>query len=47
MAVVFELNGKRFIALDGGPDYKFNEAISIVVNFEKQVENDHYCNKFD
>ena len=46
MAVVFELNGKRFIALDGGPDCKFNEAISIVVNFETQVEIDHYWNKF-
>ena len=46
MAVVFKLNGERFMALDRGPDHKFNEAISIVVNCETQVEIDHYWNKF-
>ena len=46
MAVIFELNGERFMALNGGPDYKFNEAISFVVNCETQAEIDHYWNKF-
>ena len=45
MAVVLELNGERFMVLNGGHDYKFNEAISIVVNCETQVEIDHYWNK--
>lgn len=39
---VFELNGQRFMALDGGPLFKFNEAISFVVNCETQEEIDHY-----
>ena len=40
MAVEFELDGQQFIALNGGPVFKFNEAISFVVNCETQAEID-------
>jgi predicted 3-demethylubiquinone-9 3-methyltransferase (glyoxalase superfamily) len=36
MTVSFELDGQRFIALNGGPDFKFNEAISLEVDCETQ-----------
>ncbi|MDB5178647.1 MAG: hypothetical protein JWN01_590 [Patescibacteria group bacterium] len=39
---VFELAGQRFIALDGGPLFKFNESISFTVSCETQDEIDHY-----
>lgn len=39
---VFELNGQRFICLDGGPYFKFNEAVSFVVTCEDQAEIDYY-----
>ena len=42
MVVSFELNGKKFMALNGGPQYKFNEAVSLVVDCETQQEIDHY-----
>lgn len=42
MTVEFELNGHRFIALNGGPVFKFTEAISLVVNCETQKEIEHY-----
>lgn len=42
MVVSFELNGKKFMALNGGPQYKFNEAVSFVVDCETQQEIDHY-----
>jgi len=42
MTVDFELNGMKFIAINGGPIFKFSEAISIVVNCENQEEIDHY-----
>jgi len=42
MVVAFELNGKRFIALNGGPQFSFNEAVSFVVDCETQQEIDHY-----
>lgn len=38
----FELNGQRFICLDGGPMFKFNEAVSFTVECEDQSEIDHY-----
>lgn len=44
MVVNFELNGKRFMGLNGGPEFKFNEAISFVVDCETQEEIDHYWN---
>jgi predicted 3-demethylubiquinone-9 3-methyltransferase (glyoxalase superfamily) len=42
MTVSFELNGQRFIALNGGPDFKFNEAISLEVPCESQDEVDSF-----
>jgi predicted 3-demethylubiquinone-9 3-methyltransferase (glyoxalase superfamily) len=46
MVVTFELNGKKFMGLNGGPEFKFNEAVSFVVNCESQDEIDYYWNKF-
>jgi predicted 3-demethylubiquinone-9 3-methyltransferase (glyoxalase superfamily) len=45
MTVAFELNGQEFVALNGGPLFKFNEAISFVVNCETQAEVDDYWSK--
>ena len=45
MTVKFELNGQAFIALNGGPHFKFTEAISFVVNCETQKEIDEYWAK--
>ena len=42
MVVIFELDGKRFMALDGGPEHKFTEAVSFVINCEDQLEIDRY-----
>jgi predicted 3-demethylubiquinone-9 3-methyltransferase (glyoxalase superfamily) len=42
MTVSFDLDGQRFIALNGGPDFKFNEAISLEVDCETQDEVDSY-----
>ena len=41
----FELDGREFIALNGGPQYQFTPAISLVVNCETQAEVDHYWNR--
>jgi predicted 3-demethylubiquinone-9 3-methyltransferase (glyoxalase superfamily) len=40
MTVEFELAGQKFIALNGGPRFRFNESISLVVNVESQAELD-------
>jgi predicted 3-demethylubiquinone-9 3-methyltransferase (glyoxalase superfamily) len=45
MTVEFELNGQPFTALNGGPDFKFNEAISFQIMCETQEEVDHYWNR--
>jgi len=45
MVVAFELDGHPFTALNGGPLFKFNEAISFQVNCATQGEIDHYWNK--
>ena len=45
MVVSFELNGKKFMGLNGGPMFKFNEAVSFVVDCETQEEIDYYWNK--
>src|SRR5881296_404846 len=45
MTVEFELDRQRFMALNGGPVFKFTEAISLVVNCEDQKEVDHFWNK--
>jgi predicted 3-demethylubiquinone-9 3-methyltransferase (glyoxalase superfamily) len=42
MTVPFELDGQDFVALNGGPVFKFTEAISFVVNCETQEEIDHF-----
>jgi predicted 3-demethylubiquinone-9 3-methyltransferase (glyoxalase superfamily) len=42
MTVDFELNGQRFIALNGGPQYTFTEAVSFAVHCETPDEVDHY-----
>lgn len=45
MTVAFELDGHSFTALNGGPLFKFTEAISFQVNCGSQEEIDHYWNK--
>ena len=45
MTVDFELDGQRFAALNGGPTFKFTEAISLVVNCETQEEIDYFWEK--
>src|SRR5437588_66553 len=45
MAVEFELDGQRFVALNGGPVFKFAEAVSFVVNCHTQDEVDAYWRK--
>jgi predicted 3-demethylubiquinone-9 3-methyltransferase (glyoxalase superfamily) len=45
MTVEFELNGQPFTALNGGPIFKFNEAISFQIMCQTQEEVDHYWNK--
>ena len=45
MTVAFELDGQSFVALNGGPLFTFNEAISLQVNCENQDEVDYYWEK--
>jgi len=45
MTVEFELDGQRMIALNGGPQFKFTEAISLSVDCKDQKEVDHYWTK--
>ena len=45
MMAVFELEGQRFMAGNFGPEFKFNEAISIFVSCENQEEVDHFWNR--
>jgi predicted 3-demethylubiquinone-9 3-methyltransferase (glyoxalase superfamily) len=45
MMVSFELNGQRFLALNGGPQYTFNEAISFTISCADQEEVDHYWSR--
>ena len=42
MAVEFELNGQRFSGINGGPEFKFNEAISFLITCETQEDIDRY-----
>jgi len=42
MTVSFELDGQKFTALNGGPDFKFNEAVSLEVHCKDQEEVDKY-----
>ncbi|MDO5689277.1 MAG: VOC family protein [Tissierellia bacterium] len=45
ITAVFYLNGQPFIALDGGPYFRFNEAISFTIECEDQKEIDYYWDK--
>ncbi len=45
MTVVFELDGQKFVALNGGPQFTFNEAISFQVSCETQEEVDYFWSK--
>jgi predicted 3-demethylubiquinone-9 3-methyltransferase (glyoxalase superfamily) len=45
MVVAFELEGQSFTALNGGPAFEFNEAISLQIGCETQEEVDHYWEK--
>jgi predicted 3-demethylubiquinone-9 3-methyltransferase (glyoxalase superfamily) len=45
MTIEFELEGQKFMALNGGPVFKFSEAISFVVSCDTQNEIDYYWNK--
>jgi len=45
MTVAFQLDGQEFVALNGGPQYKFTEAVSFVVNCQTQEEVDEYWKK--
>ncbi len=45
MTAEFQLEGQEFVALNGGPQFKFTEAISFVVNCETQEEVDYFWEK--
>ncbi len=45
LTIEFELEGQKFTALNGGPEFKFNESISFVVNCETQEEVDYFWEK--
>jgi predicted 3-demethylubiquinone-9 3-methyltransferase (glyoxalase superfamily) len=45
MTVEFELDGQRFIGIDGGPQFKFDEAVSFEIECEDQQEIDYYWDK--
>jgi len=45
MTVEFELDGQEFVGLNGGPSFKFTEAVSFVVNCETQEEVDYFWDK--
>ncbi len=42
LVVIFEIRGSKIMALNGGPEFQFNESISMVVNCENQEEVDKY-----
>ncbi len=45
LTITFQLEGREFMALNGGPIFKFTEAISLVINCEDQKEVDYYWEK--
>ena len=45
MEVEFERDGRSFLALNGGPQFKFTEAISLMINCKDQKEVDYYWEK--
>jgi predicted 3-demethylubiquinone-9 3-methyltransferase (glyoxalase superfamily) len=45
MTVEFELDGQRFVGINGGPEFTFSEAVSFEVQCEDQAETDYYWEK--
>jgi predicted 3-demethylubiquinone-9 3-methyltransferase (glyoxalase superfamily) len=45
LTIEFEIEGQKFVALNGGPLFKFNESISFVINCETQKEIDYFWEK--
>jgi predicted 3-demethylubiquinone-9 3-methyltransferase (glyoxalase superfamily) len=45
MVVTFEINGFKVMGLNGGPRFQFDEAVSLVVNCDTQLEIDYYWEK--
>lgn len=45
IVVHFELDGKPYMALNGGPTFKFNESVSFVITCENQEEIDYFWNR--
>jgi predicted 3-demethylubiquinone-9 3-methyltransferase (glyoxalase superfamily) len=45
MVVEFELDGQRFVGINGGPEFTFDEAVSLQVNCETQEEVDYYWDR--
>ncbi len=45
LTVEFELSGNRFVAINAGPEFKFNEAVSFSIPCEDQAEIDYYWSK--
>ena len=45
MTVEFQIEGQKYLALNGGPIFKFNEAVSFIVNCDSQSEVDYYWEK--
>src|ERR1700759_1859668 len=45
ITISFDLDGQAFVALNGGPNFKFNEAISFMIRCENQEEIDYYWSK--
>ena len=45
LTVEFELDGQRFVAINGGPEFTFDEAISLLINCADQDEVDYYWSK--
>jgi predicted 3-demethylubiquinone-9 3-methyltransferase (glyoxalase superfamily) len=45
LTIEFEIGGQKFTALNGGPEFKFNESISFVVNCDTQNEVDYFWEK--
>jgi predicted 3-demethylubiquinone-9 3-methyltransferase (glyoxalase superfamily) len=45
MTIEFEIEGQGYLALNGGPDFKFTEAVSFIVKCANQEEIDYYWNK--
>ncbi len=45
MTIEFIIEGQEFVALNGGPIFKFNEAVSFIINCENQEEIDYYWDK--